>query len=312
MGGFWVSPNGRYFGYSYGERRSNSLEASRRIFDLETGKSLEEFADVSFHTWMQNGTFQWNADSNGFYYNAFERLSTGEDTDEIIFTIYRHTLGQQSSEDKLVYRAPKEDGLSWLFMTDDRRYLVLSLNRGADKENRVYVKDLQRDDNEFQPIFTKADAVYHFLENDGTAFWFATNRDAPNGRVVAHELGRSKPETVTEIIPESVDATMTSISTARFTAGAHNVFGGHFVISYNKDARMFLKVFDLKGVYKYDIAFPEIAGFASGYSGTRYDDRMYFTYSVPFDSSTIYRHDFKTRESAPFVEAEKKVKSNCI
>ncbi len=86
-------------------------------------------------------------------------------------------------------------------MTEDGRFLVVTIWTGTDRRNRVHLLDLARPGRGPIPLFDRQDARYDFLGSDGERLWFLTDRDAPMGRVVLAHAGR--PEELTEVLPEA-------------------------------------------------------------------------------------------------------------
>ena len=120
--------------------------------------------------------------------------------------LYFHRLGTAQSADMLVYERP--DQKDWGFggsVTDDGRYLIISVSEGTDPKNRVFYQDLPTPDAPVVELLMDFDASYDFIDNDGPVFWFKTDLDAPRGRVIAIDITQPARANWKEIIPQSAD-----------------------------------------------------------------------------------------------------------
>ncbi len=118
------------------------------------------------------------------------------------YKLYFHARGTAQSEDRLVYEDP--DQPKWGFfpeVTEDGRYLVISVWQGSQREVAIYYRDLEKG-GDIVKMLPDFDADYSFLGNDGTTFWFKTDAGASNGRIVGIDCTNPKKEAWTEIVPE--------------------------------------------------------------------------------------------------------------
>jgi prolyl oligopeptidase len=76
-------------------------------------------------------------------------------------------------------------------VTEDGRYLIISVDQGTDPKNLVFYKDLQTPDSPVVELISEFEASYSFIDNDGSLFWFRTDLDAPRGRVIAIDINNS-------------------------------------------------------------------------------------------------------------------------
>src|SRR6202011_2347851 len=90
-----------------------------------------------------------------------------------------------------------------LTVTDDGRYLVIG-TYDASPHNRIFVRDLKEKNGPVRGIFTKNDAAWSYVGNDGARFYFQSNLNAPRGRVVMLDIRH--PESVRTLIAETGDA----------------------------------------------------------------------------------------------------------
>src|SRR5690606_29624767 len=75
-----------------------------------------------------------------------------------------HRLGTAQDDDELVYARPDEP--EWGFhpvVTEDGRWLVVTVSQGTDPRTRLYVADLDSDRPEVQPLIDDFDAAYELV-----------------------------------------------------------------------------------------------------------------------------------------------------
>ena len=115
-------------------------------------------------------------------------------------------------------------------MTDDGRYLVISLAEGFN-ENAIYYRDLGAPGGGVVRLLDDWDALYTFVGNQGSRFFIHTNKGASRNRLIAIDLRNPEPSQWEEIIPET-DETLESVS----------FIGGAFVAQYLRDANSLVRV----------------------------------------------------------------------
>ena len=90
--------------------------------------------------WSKFSGASWMKDNSGFFYSAFERpdkitKETSLKSSNYFHKIYFHKLGTPQREDALVFERPDDKELNvGGGVTDDGRYLVISMNRGNKPE----------------------------------------------------------------------------------------------------------------------------------------------------------------------------------
>jgi prolyl oligopeptidase len=208
--------------------------------------------------------------------------------------LYYHRLGTDQAADVLVYERP--DQPEWGFgatVTDDGRYLVVTVTQGTDTRNRVYLADLGDPaapdvSAPVKPMLDEFDAAYHVLGNDESVFYFQTTRDAPRWRIVAIDVANPSPEQWREVVPQ-----------AEAVLQGSALFGQTLVASYLKDAHALLLRFGVDGRALGEIELPGL-GSVAGPSGERSDSRMFYAYTSYLYPTTILYHDMETGATGVF------------
>jgi len=300
LGSSDISKDGNLFAYCL--NAAGSDWADIHVREVATGKELPDVIK-----WVKFGGPAWTKDGKGFFYSAFDEPKAGENAMEAqnyYQKLYYHRLGEPQSKDTLVYHSPEHK--DWGFgggVTDDGKYLIISVSQGTERKNRLYYQDIstgvqpyKSDGSTAVKLFDDFDAQYSLVDNDGSVFWIHTDKDAPRGKLIAVDTTKPAKENWRELIPESED-----------TLQGIGVVNNTFVASYLHDAYTQVKMFDLTGKPVRDVKFPGI-GTASGFGGKRdYTETFYsFTsYNIP---PTIYRYDMKTGNSTVFRQPKVDIK----
>ncbi|HYL41252.1 MAG TPA: hypothetical protein VET90_08090 [Candidatus Binatus sp.] len=159
-----------------------------RVREASTGRDLPDRIE-----WSKFTEAAWTHDDAGFFYGRYDAPpddATYEAPNRDMQLRF-HRLGTDPATDPIVFMTP--DQPEWDFqpeVTDGGRLLVVSIWRGSDPDNRVYVGDLGSGPErvEIHPLLDAADAAYVHVETvDGTMYLW-TDRDAPLGRVAAVDL----------------------------------------------------------------------------------------------------------------------------
>ena len=269
---------------AYALSKSGSDREEIHIRNLNTGKDYDELIQ-----WAKFAGIGWKHDNSGLYYNRFPEPGTVAKEDENNFSkVYWHTLNTPQSQDKLIYEDPAQKEL--LFspaVTDDGKYLLLSVSHGTDQQNRIYCREVNSD-GPFVKLLNDADARYNWIDNDGPIVYFETNLNAPKERIIAIDLNNPARSQWKEVVPESKDV-ISSVGLIHHT----------FVVTYMHDAHSLVKFFDEKGAFIKDLELPTI-GAVNGLSGRNSDSELFFSFTSFLYPTTIFRYDFPTRSLAPF------------
>ncbi|MES2199787.1 MAG: prolyl oligopeptidase family serine peptidase [Chlamydiota bacterium] len=268
---------------AYGISRAGSDWVEIKVLDVQSKKELSDHVK-----WVKFSGASWLQDGTGFYYTCYDKPAEDRLYEALNYhqKVYFHKMGTSQEEDLLVHE--RLDHKDWMFqplVTEDGKYLVISVVQGAASKNAVFYKDLTSK-GPLQELFSAFDARYDYIGNEGTLFWFKTDLNASKGRVIAVDLNHREESAWKEVIPESRD-TLLDVS----------LVGDRFVVSYLKDAHSQIRIFNLDGFLEKSVALPSL-GTAEGFSGKRQDREAFYTFTSFTDPSTVYRYDFLTGESS--------------
>ena len=285
-----VSEEGRHLAYATSVSGSDWNEI--RVRDIATG---EDQADQI--RWVKFSEISWSHDNAGFFYS---RYPAPENDNPLLavnrfHSLYYHRLGTPQTADQLIYqRLEHPDWGVTGHVTEDGRYLVLSLWLGTDRRNRVYVADLKNPQHpELHappfPLLDDFDAHYSFVANVGSVCYFRTDLDAPRGRLIAIDLAHPERDAWREVIPQSPDV-MESVVLVH----------GTFVATYLHDAHSRIAMVGIDGHPAGDITLPSLGTAAELSTESASDSELFFSFTSYLIPTTIFRHEFHTGTTEVF------------
>ena len=280
--GVAVSPDGKHL--AYGLSTSGSDWNQWKIRDIDSGMDLPEELQ-----WVKFSGASWTRDGKGFFYSRYdEPRETTKLVDANYFhKLYFHRVGTPQSVDELVYERP--DHKDWGYsgkVTDDGRYLVITISQGTERRNRVYYRDLRKPGSPVTALLDQFDAAYQFIDNIGPVFWFRSDKNAPKGRVIAVDI--RTPQQWQEVLPE-----------AHETLQSADLVNRQLVALYLKDAHSEVKIFDRRGRLVRQVALPGI-GSVSGFGGKLRERETFYSFAGYATPATIYRYDMQSGSSVVY------------
>ncbi len=288
---YGVSNNGKFVAYSVSTHGSDEQEI--RVRDIET---KEDTGDVIEH--VKFSGLAWTPDDSGFYYSRFPTPGTVEKEDENNFNkVYFHTLGTDSSEDQVIYERPDEKELMFqALVSDDEEYLCLHVNEGTAAENRFYVQKFGEES--FVHLLDEQDAEYSYITNEGSIFYFKTNHQAPNGRIIQVDLNQSGREHWQEIVPEQKSAMAAVV-----------YLNEEWIIAFVEDAHHVLHVYDKEGTYSHEI---ELDGMVSltGMNRSKESGEIFFGVESYLHPTTTYVYHSNEQKTEVLKETSLPVDTN--
>ena len=266
------SDDGSLAAYSISEGGSDWRKVI--VIDAETKEQLEDpLVDVKFSgvSWVGN---------EGFYYSSYDKPEGSEfsaKTDQ--HKLYYHELGTDQSDDKLVFGGTDAEKHRYVggYVTDDDRYLLISAANST-SGNKLFIKDLTKDDSELVTVLDHTDSDTRVLDNDGSKLYLVTNLDAPNQRVVTVDASNPTPENWQDFIPETEN--VLSVSTG----------AGYIFAEYMVDAVAQVKQYGYNGDMVREVQLPGV-GSIGGFSGKKEQEDLYYTFTNYSTPSTIYKFD---------------------
>ena len=289
LAGMAFTEDGKYV--AYGVAEAGSDWRTWKIREIESGRDLDDRI-----RWVKFSGAEWTPDGRGFFYGRYD--DPGDAGGEFLNVnkfqkLYYHRIGTDQSEDVLVYQ--RRDEPDWMFgaeVTEDGRYLIISVSKGTDDKSRLLIKDLHEPYGLPVDLIDNFEAAYNFIDNDGAVFYFRTTLHAPRGRIIAIDLRQPEKTHWTELVAESEDVLRSAGSV-----------GNMFVLNYLHDAVTAVRLHDFTGRFIREVEFPGI-GSASGFGGKRSHTETFYSFSSFAVPPSIYHYDMITGESSLMVRAD--------
>ena len=284
LSGLSVSEDGKYL--AYGLSTSGSDWQEWKVRTVENGKDLDDRVQ-----WVKFSGASWTHDGKGFFYSRYDEPKEKSKLEDVNYfqKLYYHRLGTPQKDDTLIYERP--DQKDWGFgggVSEDGRWLIISVWLGTDPRNLVFYKDLSVPNAPLVELINTFEASYSFVDNEGDRFWFSTDLEAPRSRVIAIDTKQPDRAHWQEVIPQAAE-----------TLEGVGILNNQFVASYLKDAHSQVKLFNLNGTPIRDVEFPGL-GSVGGFGGKRHDTETFYSFTSFTTPATIYRYDLVKNESRVF------------
>lgn len=265
----------------YGVRQGGADETVLHVFSVNTGKSLEDELPAGLYR-----SVNFTPDGKGFFYTRQNRAGT---------LLYEHVLGARPTRDTLLFGREFRGellGPADLFyaeVTDDKRYLVVTIDRGVPAQRvDIVFRDLTRPGSPF-------DVLVWGLESRFSAAWAAnawyvkTDYQAPNGAIYRADPG-IMPEAWTLIVPESPDV-----------IDDFSIVGNKMYVKRLKEVKSEIAAYTLAGKAAGQIDF-DTMGTASAVYGKPGDRYGFFSFESFIQPPTLYRLDTTTGKRDLFAQ----------
>ncbi|HSP34154.1 MAG TPA: prolyl oligopeptidase family serine peptidase, partial [Thermoanaerobaculia bacterium] len=281
------SDNGKYL--AYGVAEAGSDWQTYHIIDLGTSTPTSD--ELRFIKFTDIG---WTNDGKGFFYSRFPKPEGAElQSLNKNQKIYYHRVGTPQAADVLVYERP--DQPEWDFnptVTEDGRYLVITVSKGTAEKYQVLVKDLTEPYGAPVQLISNFDNEYSFIGNDGPLFYFRTDLDAPLHRVIAIDITRPERANWKEVLPQTADA-----------LGPVSYVGGNVVANYLHDAHSLVNVYSRDGKLVRSIDLGAL-GTATGFDGRQDDPETFYSFESFTIAPTVYHYNVATGEKSVLFQSK--------
>ncbi len=294
LSGWYPSPNGKCLAFQLQDGGSDWRTV--KVLDVHNGEIRSDALE-----WLKFTELSWTADSAGFFYSRYP-APDNEDKFQSLnthHTLYYHELGTEQSTDRKVYERP--DFPEWGYsgqVTDDGRFLVITIWLGTDSRFQIALLDLQAADCKPRMLIEGFNSDFTLVGSSEQTLYFRTTNEAPRGRLIAIDVDRPAEEDWREIIAES-DNVLTEVA----------LIGGRFVAQYMQDAWSLVQICEKNGTLVCDVELTGI-GSVSGFSGSARDPETFYSYSSFDTPPTINRFDVRTGTTEVFKQPEVDFDSN--
>ncbi|XP_067863012.1 prolyl endopeptidase-like isoform X2 [Heptranchias perlo] len=289
---------------AYGLSKSGSDWVTIKLLKVEGPEDLPDTLEK-----VKFSCLSWTHDGKGVIYNRYpeqEGCTDGtETTSNLHQKLYYHVLGTDQSQDILCAEFldhPKWSGGAQV--SDDGRYVWLSIREGCQPKNRVWYCDLHQLPNgitgllPWVKLIDNFDAEYSYITNEGTVFTFRTNLDAPRYRVINIDLEQPARSQWKELIPQHQKDVLDWATCVNYK---------YLVLNYLKDVKDVLQLYDLAtGDFLKDL--PLDVGSIAGYSGRKKNTEIFYQFTSYLTPGIIYHCDLTKEILEPKVFREVEIK----
>jgi prolyl oligopeptidase len=226
-------------------------------------------------------SFSFKPDRSGLYYSWAEAGGP---------RVSYHAMGSDPAKDREFFGSGYgPDKIIGCGLSEDGRYLILHVLYGAAADRtEIYFQDLQNN-GAIRPLVNDIPARF-IGDIGGDHVFLQTNWKAPNGRILAADLGNPARENWREIVPES-DAAIESFSLA----------GGKLLVKYTRNAISQVKVFDANGAHVRDVELPTM-GSVNGFNARWTSKEAFYGFTSFPIPQRIYRYDTDTGKQSIWAE----------
>ncbi|MGD0735256.1 MAG: prolyl oligopeptidase family serine peptidase [Terracidiphilus sp.] len=268
---------------AYAERQGGADEAIIHVFNVTTGKTLEDELPSARYS-----SVNFAPDGKSLYYSRNDSKGT---------LLYQHVLGTRNSSDVLLFghefrgEALGGTDLFGAGVTDDGHYLVIEINRGVPaKRVDIVYRDLTKPGTPFEVLVWSLES--RFTANYAKGAWYVkTDYKSPKGRILRADPG-VMPEYWKTIVPEGQDV-----------IDSWSIVGDKIYVNRLKDVKTETTVFTLDGKPAGTVEYDGI-GSGSGIFGRTTDRYGYFSFESFIVPPTVYRLDTVTGKREVFFQTK--------
>ncbi len=266
---------------AYQVQKGGADEAEIHIFNVKTGKSLEDELPAARYFGLS-----FAPDNKSFYYAKSDSKGT---------LVYLHPLGMRVSRDQLIFghefrgEPLGPDDLITAQVSDDAHYLVVEIDRGVPaKRVDIVFRDLTKPDSTFEVLVWSIESRFTAIEYKG-AWYVKTDYKAPKGTVMRADPG-VMPEAWKTIVPEGTDV-----------INDWAIVGGKVYVDRLNDVNAETSVYSLDGRPLGKVDHGGI-GSVSGFFGRSTDRYAFYEFSSLIVPPTIFRVDTVTGKRDTFFQ----------
>ncbi|MBI3189484.1 MAG: S9 family peptidase, partial [Ignavibacteriales bacterium] len=287
LGGMAFSKDGKYC--AYGISKSGSDWRDIFVMEVESKRKMDD----ELH-WSKFSGIVWYRD--GFYYSRYDQPTEEAKamTNKNEFhKVYYHLLGTSQNNDMLVYEdKANPQRLHGCGVSEDERFLFLSVSQGGTRGNALYYRDLKSGRDMFIPISQTFDDQFSAVNNFGEKLLIRTNKNAPNGKLMLVDTRDPREQNWAEVIPEK------SEPLSGVTSAGEKIF-----VTYMKDVTPRVYVYNIAGLMENQIRLPMV-GSVGGFGGEKNDTFVFFTMTSFTTPSAIYKYEIATQQISLFRKTE--------
>jgi oligopeptidase B len=298
-------------------RKKGSLDAAEEILldGNEAAKGHGFFSVGTIDISTNNKIMAYATDTVGrrFYTFRFRNLETGEELPDIIpdvtpsfawandnktvfyarqdpqtlrsYQIFRHTLGTDTSTDRLVFEEKDEEFRCFVFKTKSKKYIMVGSSQTLSDEYRYL--DADRPEAALEVLQPRQRDHEYSVDHFGDHFYIRTNHQAKNFRLMRAPVEKPGMENWREVIPHRPDTLLSDIE----------IFRDYLVVVERRNGLLQLGIRPWSGGGEYYIDFGEPAYAAYPTANHDFDTAVVrYNYSSLTTPQSVYDHNMKSKQ----------------
>ena len=272
LSNFKISPNNKFIAFS-------TDTVSRRLYtikikNLETGEILEESIDNS------SGSFAWANDNKTLFYTNRDINTLRNDK------IYRHTIGENSNKDKLVFHEKDNTFYTSVSKSKSNKFIIISSYSTLTSEFQFL--DASNPQEDFKLFNKRKRGLEYSVSHYGKYFYIITNTDnSKNYKLMKTPIFNTEYKNWKDVIKHRDDVMLEGI----------DIFKDYLVISerFNGLSRINIKKWDNSENYYLDFKSETF----SSYTTTNIDfdtDILRYGFNSMTQPALVVDFNMKTKE----------------
>lgn len=278
LGAASFSKDGNYLAYELSSAGSDWHEI--KILDLNTGSLLDETI-----SWVKFSGIAWQG--NGFYYSRYNAPSEGDEYSgkNEFHKVYYHVLNTDASEDQLIFEDKENAQRNFYATTNKNQDAVLVYGANSTSGRSLHMK--RNNWKNFKTFDKGFSFEYDLIYADGSKFYFLSNNNAPNNKVISIDVEAKEPSFTDFILEDS-----------SVLVNVKKVDGG-FVLLYTEDVVSKLYFVDDNGENKRAIDLPG-KGTISSLEYNEHEATLYFAFENYTQPNSIFKYNLSDQKVKAF------------
>ncbi len=247
--------------------------------NLETGELLNDVLKNA-------GVHEWSNDSKSVYYVIYKEGNRGKQA-------FVHKLGDKQENDMLLYQEEDDRYWIWLRKSASKKYIVIGTGYFTTSEE--YYISADGADLEPKLIEKRTEGIKYITEHHGEDFYFLTNFNAINFRVMKTPVNALSRENWKEFIPENKNVKIEEIY----------LFNKYFVVQERDYGLRKIRIINLENNQSHYVNFPEPIYMVIIQDNYEFDTQfLRFRYTSFTTPMTFYDHDMKNNNNILLKQTE--------
>ncbi|NRA12417.1 MAG: S9 family peptidase [Crocinitomicaceae bacterium] len=279
IGGQSVSTNNKLLAYSVDlvSRREYTIH----VKDMSTGKIL---SDKITNT---TGNATWANDNKTLFYTKQDPITLRS------YQIYKHVIGTDQSQDKLVYEEKDDTFGVGIHKTKSGKYLMITCWQTLSTEHRYL--DADNPNGEWKTVLPREDNHEYSVDHFGDDFYIVSNEDAKNFKLVKTPVSNTSKSNWDIVLAHRDDVYIEDIE----------LFKNHMVVSERSEGLNHLRIIKWDGNDDHYIKFNDPAYTAYVGMNPEFDtDVLRYGYTSLTTPNSVYDYNMNNKGQEMLKQAE--------